>query len=713
MAVHSAPTQIPELLGHYRLMRKIGEGGMGEVYLAHDEHLDREVAIKVLPKAFLADEISRARFRQEALSLSRLNHPNIATIHDFDSHGGIDFLVTEFISGDELPQRIARCPLAEKEVIELAMQLVDGLSAAHGQGIVHRDLKPANLRLTSSGHLKVLDFGLAAPVDTIHSVSTTDSPINPELAGTLSYMAPEQLKGEPVDCRTDIYGVGNVLFEMATGYPPFQRTTAPALISAILNEAPVPPRYLRAQISPRLESIILRCLEKAPDHRYQTSADLLADLRRAIVSGTGAEKTIVVLYFENLGGPGEGDYFRDGMTEDITTELSKIKDLRVLSRSAVLAYRDKPVTPSFVGQQLNTAYVVEGSVRRDAERLRITAKLVESKSGHEIWAERYDRELTDVFVIQDEIAKSIAGALRVVLTDQERRAIEKPPTSNVRAYDLYLRGRQFFLQFRRKGYDLAREMFNQAIEIDPSFARAYAGIAYCSGFLYMYWDSTEANLKRAEEASAKALDLDHELAEAHAARGWAASLRKNHDEARREFEIAMTLNPRLFEAYYFQARSLYSQGKLEEAVQWFEQASRVMPEDYQAPMLMASALHGLERTPEAQKAYHKGLEAAEKHLELYPGDSRALYFGANALTQLGDKERAMKWAERALQQEPNEQQVLYNVACVYALLGEKERAINCLQQALTTGWGQKEWMAHDPDLASLRGDPRFEILIKN
>lgn len=713
MGAHPVEHPIAEVLGHYRILRKIATGGMGEVYLAHDEHLDREVALKVLPKNALSDDISRARFRNEALILSKLNHPNIATIHDFDSHGGVDFLVTEYVAGDELTTRIAQGPLQEKEIVEFATQLVDGLSAAHAQGIVHRDLKPSNLRLTNGGRLKILDFGLAAPIATVNDMSTTEAPIGPETAGTLAYMAPEQLRGEKADCRTDIYGAGAVLYEMATGYPPFQRRTVPALINAIMNDPAVPPRYLQAQISAKVEAVILRCLEKRPEHRYQTCADLLADLRRAIVSGAGPERTIVVLYFDNLGSPAEGDYFRDGMTEDITTELSKIKDLRVLSRSAVLAFRDKPVTPTFVGQQLNAGYVMEGSVRRDGERLRITAKLVETKSGHEIWAERYDRELEDVFVIQDEIAKSIAGALRLVLTEQEKRAIEKTPTTNIRAYDLYLRGRQFFHQFRRKGYDLAREMFNQAIEIDPSYARAYAGIADCSGFLYMYWDSSETNLARADLASAKALELDPELAEAHASRGWAASLRKNHDEARREFEIAISLNPRLFEAYYFQARSFYSQGKLQEAVQWFEQAARVMPEDYQSRMLLASALNGMDRKEEAQAAYRRGLEAAEKHLELYPGDSRALYFGANALTQVGDKDRAMNWAERALQQEPNEQQVLYNVACVYALLGEKELALDCLQQAMTGGWGQKEWMAHDPDLASLRGDPRFEALVKS
>ena len=300
------------------------------------------------------------------------------------------------------------------------------------------------------------------------------------------------------------------------------------------------------------------------------------------MGGGKIERSLAVLYFENLSGQKEDEYFRDGITEDITTEISKILEFRVFSRSAVLAYRDKPVTPSHVGQQLNATHIVEGSIRREADRLRITAKLVDTKTGHTLWAERYDRQLQHVFAIQDEIANSIAAALRVVLTEKEKDAIEKVPTADVRAYDFYLRGRHFFHQFRRKGLDLAREMFAHAIAIDPRYARAYAGIADCCAFLYVYWESSQANLEQADEASRKALELDPELAEAHASKGLSASLKKQYDEAQREFGIAIRLNPRLFEPYYFSGRNFYVQGKLEEAIRWFEQASRVLPEDYQA-----------------------------------------------------------------------------------------------------------------------------------
>ena len=703
---------VGEHLGHYRILEKIGKGGMGEVYRAHDEHLDREVAIKVLPEGMLANDEARRNFRQEALTLSRLNHPNIAIVHDFDCHEGMDFLVTEFIPGISLSGRLSRDPLAEDEVLRLAMQLAEGISAAHGQGVIHRDIKPGNLLITPDGRLKILDFGLARPAVAAKStVSTASSSDLLSLAGTLAYMAPEQLRGDRAEARSDVYSIGMVLYEMSTGHRAFESKVATKLIDDIFHVSPLPPGRWRPELSDALEGIILKCLEKEPAHRYQSAQELLTDLHRAS-RGSEAEKSVAVLYFESLGGQPEDEYFRDGITEDITTELSKIKDLRVFSRSSVLPFRDKLLTPTEVGQQLNAIYVLEGSLRRDAGRLRITAKLVATRTGHCVWAERYDRQMQDVFAIQDEIATNIARQLQVVLSESEKKAIAKIPTADVRAYDFYLQGRQFFHQFRRKGFDVAREMFAKAIQIDPGYARAYAGIADCSAFLYFYWESSDSNLQRADESSRKALELDPDLAEAHASRGLTASIRKHYEEAERELRTAMRLGPRLFEPYYFYARNCYAQGKLHDAVVWFEQASKVSPEDYQAPMLLASTLNGLGLTAEARDAYRRGLAAAQAHLELHPLDSRALYFGANALSQLNEREKSAEWAERALEVEGEEPQVLYNVACVYALLGEREKAINCLEKSVTHGWGQREWMEHDPDLASLRDHPRFQQMLK-
>ncbi|HEX6881617.1 MAG TPA: protein kinase [Terriglobales bacterium] len=703
---------IGQQLGHYTILELVGTGGMGNVYRAHDQHLDRDVAVKVIPAGVLADPAARHRLRNEALMLSRLNHPNIATVHDFDTENGIDFLVTEFIAGDPLSDKIKQGPFPENEILEIGVQIAEGLAAAHEQGLLHRDLKPANVKIVSGSHVKILDFGLAVDVPQAGAATTSTAEVEPALAGTLPYMAPELLQGLAADVRSDIYSAGVLLYEIATGHLPFQQTIAPALVDSILHQVPPSPGLWNARLSSKVEELMMRCMAKNPAHRYQSARDLAADIRRMQIVGTGLEKSIAVLSFENLSSNLEQQYFRDGITEDITTELSKIKEFRVFSRSAVIAFRDKPVTPTYVGQQLNASNVVEGSVRREGDHLRITAKLVETKTGHTVWAEKYDRQLQDVFAIQDEVAKSIASALRVALSERERRDIEKMPTRDVRAYDFYLRGRQFFHEFREKGYGLAREMFEKAIELDPGYARAYAGIADCSAFLYIYWKSSQENVEKADSASRKALELDPDLAETHASRGLTFSLRKQYDEAEREFQLALRLNPRLFEAYYFNARNLFSQGRLEQAAEWFEQASRVVPEDYQSPMLRASVLNGLGRKEEALASYQRGLLMAEKHLETHPGDARALYFGANALTQLNEKERAIKWAERAVELEPDEHQVLYNVACVYALLGEQDRAIDCLQRSITQGWGQKEWMMNDPDLASLRGNPRFQRLIE-
>jgi adenylate cyclase len=423
------------------------------------------------------------------------------------------------------------------------------------------------------------------------------------------------------------------------------------------------------------------------------------------------EKSLAVAYFENLAGEKEDEYFRDGITEDIIIELSKISELWVLSRSSVFAYRDKPTTASQMGQQLGASYVLEGSLRRAGSRLRITAQLVETSTGRSVWAVRYDRQLEDVFAIQDEIAQNIAGALQVVLSDKEKRAIEKVPTSDVKAYEYYLRGRQFFHQFRGKALGFARQMFMRAIETDPNYARAYAGIADCCSFLYMYFESTEANLREAEAASRRALELDPDLAEAHAARGLAVALNRRYDEAAREFETAIRLNPKLFEAYYFYGRAMHGQGNMEAAAEMFQKASEVNPDDYQTPHFLAMALRALGRSEEGRAADLRGLQVVEKHVQMYPDDSRALLFGATQHLQAGNRGKCLEWVARALAITPDEPITFYNAACNYSLAGEVENAIRCLEKAITSGMAQRDWIEHDSDLDPVRQHPRFQALL--
>jgi adenylate cyclase len=332
--------------------------------------------------------------------------------------------------------------------------------------------------------------------------------------------------------------------------------------------------------------------------------------------------------------------------------------------------------------------------------------------GYHLWSERYDRQLEDVFAIQDEIADNIVKALRVVLSEDEKRAIEKAPTTDIEAYDYYLRGRQFFHQFRRSGIQFARRMFERAMEIDSKYVLAYAGAADCCSFLYMYWDASRANLEGADSYSRRALELGPDLAEAHASRGLAVSLSKRYEEAEREFATAIRLNPKLYEAHYFYGRATQQQGKYEEAIQHFEEAARVRPEDYQSMMLASLPYEALGRVEEAQVSLRKGLQLVEKHLELNPDDVRALYLAAIALVQLGQKEKALALSSHALTLDSEDSGVLYNCACVNALAGQTEQAFAVLDKAVKNGFGHREWLENDSDLASLRSDPRFDALLK-
>jgi serine/threonine protein kinase/Tfp pilus assembly protein PilF len=715
---------IGQTISHYRIHAKLGEGGMGAVYRAEDLTLGRDVALKFLPADTAADPQARKRLLKEAQAASRLNHPNIATIYEVNATENTPFISMELVIGETLKQTLLHAAPTPAQFVSTARQIAEGLREAHRSGVYHRDIKPGNIMLDSRSRVKILDFGLAelgrherTLGETEETFATRTSTQN-TTGGTVPYMSPEQLRGEPADARSDIFSYGVLLYECLTGRLPFQGETSIDILYAILRAPYTPLRTLVPDADPEWEKLIDRCLSKSPAQRCASMEEVLKTMSRMDVLGRipsrrRSEKSIAVLYFANLSGNKEDEYFRDGMTEDIITELTKIKELQLLPRSAVLAFRDKPLPAAQIGQQLAAAYVLDGSLRRAGNRLRITAQLAETRSGHSIWAERYDRQLEDVFAIQDEIAQNIARALRVMLSDKEVRDIEKVPTRDVQAYDYYLRGRQVFFQLRRNSLEYARQMFARAIVIDPTYAAAFAGVANCSSFLYMYIEATQDNLREAATASRRAVELDHESAEAHASRGLAEALGKNYQEAEKEFEAATRLNPQLYDAFYFYGRSCFAQGSMEKAAVLFRKASELDPADYQSLVQLEQCLRTLDRKQEARQANEDALRVVERHIQLHPGDARALYLGAGVSIQLGDRDRALEWAQRALAIDPEETAVLYNLACTYTHLGETDEALDLLEKAVRNGFGHKEWIENDPDFISLRDHPRYRALIQS
>jgi TolB-like protein/Tfp pilus assembly protein PilF len=539
-------------------------------------------------------------------------------------------------------------------------------------------------------------------------------------------MSPEQAAGEAeLDGRSDISSLGCVLYEMLAGAAPFAGPTAQAIMAKRFTETAPSLRAARSTVPEAIDVALTKALARVPADRFATAAQFATALMvhtgatppgstTATTAGTtvSGTKSIAVLPFADMSPQRDQEYFCEGMAEEIINALTKIQALQVASRSSAFAFKGQNQDIRKVGEQLSVNTVLEGSVRKAGNRLRITAQLIKVADGYHLWSERYDRDMEDVFAIQDEIAQSIVKALRVMLSDDEKRAIEQVPAADVQAYDYYLRGRQYIHQFRRTGIQFARRMFERALEIDPGYAIAYAGAADCCSFLYMYWDGSRANLEGADSHSKRALELGPELAEAHASRGLALSLSKRYEEAEREFQTAIRLNPKLFEAHYFFGRALFQQGKHSDAALQYQEASRVRPEDYQAALLVVQSLKSLNRFKEADASQRQGVLLAEKHLELNPDDARALYLSAGALMQLGEPKRALESAARALALDPEDSGVLYNVACVYALGGQADEAMGCLEKAVQNGFGHRAWLENDSDFDSLRGDPRFVALLE-
>jgi len=737
-----------EQIGPYLVLEFLQKGGMGEVYKARDMRLDRTVAIKFLPRALAADPTAVERFQREVRAASSLNHPRICTVHDVGEFHGRPFLVMEFLEGQSLRDRIAGGPLPIAELMDLAVQICDALKAAHAKGIVHRDIKPGNIFITAGGQIKILDFGLAkrsgearavaeatvsAPDEQTAATATRITITRPgSIAGTLAYLSPEQARSEEVDSRTDIYSLGVVLYQMATGRPTFRAETSEELIGAILHQTPIKPSVLNPPVPASLERIILKALEKEPTARYQSVADLLADLEKITSS-----RSLAVLPFANLSGDPAQEYFADGMTEALLTELGKISALRVISRQSMMRYEGTKKSVPQIARELMVDAVVEGSVLRVGDRVRVSVQLIEAAPEGHLWANSYDREVRDVLTLHGEMARTVAREIRVTLTPEEESRLAGARAVKPAVNEAYFRGRYFLNRRTKENLDRALADFQHAIELDPEFAPAYAALSevYFSLVMYDFAHSKEL-LAKSQQASLQALELDDSLSAAHytlaihrlASWDWLGA----EAQARRAIEV----NPSNASAHCWYSDLLVFQGRMTEAKAEIQRAQELNPFSVEIYMAATARLYyerrydefiercqeWVQRDPSLEWNCHHGLGAAYvqmgrheqaiaelrealKSSTIYAHTATEL---ANALAVAGHREEAMKLLD-TVEYVPWK---TMGAALVYAGLAEKDEAFRSLEKAIELRAPFVILLKVDPRFDSLRDDPRFQNLLR-
>jgi serine/threonine protein kinase/tetratricopeptide (TPR) repeat protein len=728
-------------ISHYRIIEKLGEGGMGVVYRAEDTRLKRPVAIKFLPSRVTTDTDARERFLREAQAAASVNHPNICTIHEVDEHDGMVFIVMECVEGEDLRARLRDGPLDPDAAIDIAIQVAEGLAEAHEHGIVHRDIKPGNVMLSPGGRVRIMDFGLArlAAGAELTRPGTT--------VGTAAYMSPEQIRGRDVDHRADIWSLGAVLYELLTGSKPFQADNEHAMLHAVLSEEPQRPRSLRSDLPQELEVVVLKMLAKDPARRYQTAHEALGALRdaaepeprtalRSSVTAT-PKPTIAVMPFADMSPSGDQQYFCDGVAEEIINVLTQVSGLRVIARTSAFAFRGGDRDIREIGSTLGATSLLEGSVRKAGSRVRITAQLIDVGDGCHVWSERYDRDLEDVFAVQDEIAAAIADRLRVELTPDEEKRLAASRSVDPRAHEAYLRARHYFYEHwhsvwrDREHSSTVIRLFEHAIEIEPGYALAHATLAMILSFLTR-WSSAEEYGDRARAMAAKAISLDPLLAEAHTAMG-TVLLNADGDwaGAKRDHQRAVELNPGSAEVHCSYGEHLAWEGWYDEAIEEISRAIELDPLDYTTKSSLAFAYHIARRYDDAVAALEevrrlfpedKSVDFEQAAERVYaradlPAAAEALEkFFANdlrlavAYAWMGRREEALRildwWKEQKVEDVP------YRIARIHAALGEKDAALEWLERTFETKPLALLQINSDPELDYLRPDPRFRELME-
>ena len=772
-------------ISHYKILEKLGEGGMGVVYKAQDLKLDRIVALKFLPAGVVSSPDDIARFEQEAKAISALNHPNIATIHDIDEADGLayanapagrqKFLVLEYIPGGTLKDKLKKLKsenkeLAIAEVIDTSIQIAEGLAHAHKHQIVHRDIKSDNMMMSEDGKVKITDFGLAK------LRGTTDLTRTGSTVGTLGYMAPEQLRGEEIDHRADLFSLGVILYEMVTGRLPFRGEHEAALMYSIVNEDPVPATSMRPNLSRALEQIIAKCLQKDRTLRYQSADEIVSDLRAlqnelsgvvktvivkqhsrlpwmiaaaVVVLGSLAvyffmppshptgtnSKTIAVLPFTNLSQQKEEEYLSDGMTEDILAQLVKIADLRVISRTTMMQYKGAKKSLKEIGKELNAGVILEGSVRRAGDQIRIVAQLNDANTDEHLWAETYDREYKQIFAIQSEIAQKIAASLEAKLSPAEKERIVNPPTVNTEAYTAYLQGRYFLDRKGKEDLEKAIGYFEQALKIDPNYALAWVGLSLAHGTQADYsYVTVDEGYGPARKEGEKALALNPNIADAHTNMGW---IHKNFDldwgAADKSFRRAVELEPRNASAVRGASSLALTMGRFDEAIALGQRAIELDPLLPAGYYNLGSFEYYAGRLTRAEAAFTKALELWPQYPVAHMWLGRVYLAQSKPEVALAtiQKEPDHMWrtqglalayyalgkkqeADKALTEFIKEYQApaAFQIAEVYAYRGETDRVFEWLERAYTQRDGGFSIMKGDPLMRSIEKDPRYATFMK-